>query len=106
MSVTIRLARYGRRKKPFYRVVATDSKNKRDGRFIETVGTLDPLIDPPKIDLKEDRVKHWIAVGAKPSQRVAHAIEKVMPGLLPELEKGRLEKVRAQRAARKQRAKA
>jgi small subunit ribosomal protein S16 len=68
MAVRIRLKRLGAKHRPFYRVVAADSKSPRDGRFIETLGTYDPLPDPPAIKLKEDRVQHWIGVGAKPSE--------------------------------------
>ncbi len=105
MSVTIRLARHGRRKRPFYRIVAADKDMPRNGRYLEQVGTLDPLSDPRTIDLKEDRVKHWISVGAQPSDTCAHVIEKVMPGYLKEIEESRLAKVRSRRAKRRARAK-
>ena len=70
MAVKIRLARHGAKKKPFYRIVVADSEHPRDGRFLENVGTYDPLIDPAKITLKSDRVKYWIDQGAKPSDTV------------------------------------
>ncbi|MCL4131404.1 UNVERIFIED_CONTAM: hypothetical protein GTU68_021155 [Idotea baltica] len=105
MSVSIRLARHGRRKKPFYRVVAADTDCKRDGRFIEKIGTIDPLMDPPLIDVKEDRIRHWLSLGAQPTKRVAHAIEKIMPGYLPDIQKARTEKIQARRAKRKAAAK-
>lgn len=69
--VKIRLQRVGTRKKPFYRIVATDSRNKRDGRFIENLGQYRPLL--PKdasVNLREDRVKHWLDQGAKPTEVV------------------------------------
>ena len=70
MAVKIRLARHGAKKKPFYRIVVADSEHPRDGRFLENVGTYDPLIDPAKVTLKSDRVKYWIDQGAKPSDTV------------------------------------
>lgn len=74
MAVKIRLARVGAKKKPFYRVVVTDSRNPRDGRFIEKVGTYDPFLsaeDPQRVRLNEERIKHWLGVGALPTDRVA-----------------------------------
>lgn len=103
MSVRIRLQRFGRKKLPFYRVVVADIQKRRDGRFIEQVGTFNPLTDPDTINLREERVKHWIGLGAVPSDRVASILNKVAPGYLEELEKGREEKVRSKRAQRKQR---
>lgn len=105
MAVTIRLARHGRHKLPFYRIVAADADMPRDGRFLELVGTYNPLTNPPAISLKEDRVKYWIGVGAKTSDTVSQIIEKHIPGYLSDLEKSRLERVRSRRAARKARAK-
>lgn len=105
MSVTIRLARYGRKKRPFYRIVAADSQMKRDGRYLELLGTLNPLADPPAVELRHERVKYWISVGAKPSDTLSRVIEKQIPGFLSDIEKGREEKVRSRRAARKARQK-
>lgn len=70
MSVMIRLARHGAKKKPFYRIVVADSKSPRDGRFLEVVGTYDPLQDPAKVALKEERIKYWMGEGAIPSNTV------------------------------------
>ncbi len=72
--VTIRLARFGNKKNPFYHLVVTDSENPRDGRFLEQLGTYDPArpVDEAKIAL--DRVDHWVAVGAIPSTRVSHVL--------------------------------
>lgn len=106
MPVTIRLARYGRKKRPFYRIVAADSHKKRDGRYLEALGTLDPLSDPPTVELQPERVKHWISLGARPSDTVSNVIEKQIPGFLSGLETARKEKVRSKRAARKSRQKA
>lgn len=72
--VTLRLARFGAKKRPFYRVVATNSRAKRDGRFIEVLGTYDPLTDPPTVNLKGDRIQYWLSVGAQPSDTVRRLI--------------------------------
>ncbi|KPQ18158.1 MAG: SSU ribosomal protein S16 RpsP [Rhodobacteraceae bacterium HLUCCO18] len=78
MAMKIRLARGGSKKRPFYRIVAADSRMPRDGRFIEKLGTYNPLLpkdseDRIKIDL--DRVKHWLDQGAKPTDRVSRFLE-------------------------------
>ena len=73
MTVRIRLSRYGAKKKPFYRIVVADVRSPRDGRFIEKVGTYDPLknkSDKNRINLKMDRIKYWIESGAQPTDRV------------------------------------
>jgi len=74
MSLRIRLSRGGAKKRPFYRVVIADSRSPRDGRFIERVGTYNPMVardHPERVRLKEDRIQYWLGVGAKPSDRVA-----------------------------------
>lgn len=76
MAVMLRLARAGAKKKPFYRVVATDKRSARDGRFIEEVGVYDPRRSPPLIKLDTARVQHWIAAGALPSPTVVTLISK------------------------------
>jgi small subunit ribosomal protein S16 len=76
MAVVLRLSRAGTHKAPFYHVVATDSRNARDGRYIEDVGIYDPTRKPERIALKADRIEHWIKAGAKPSQTVAMLIKK------------------------------
>jgi small subunit ribosomal protein S16 len=76
MAVKIRLARFGTKKKPFYRVVVADSSFPRDGRFIERVGTYDPRKDPPEIKLKEDRIIAWIKKGARPTETVEQLLKK------------------------------
>lgn len=68
--VTIRLARAGAKKKPFYRVVVADHRFPRDGRFIEQVGTYDPKKPAHGINLKLDRIAHWVGLGARPSDTV------------------------------------
>jgi len=81
MSVKIRLARFGAKKKPFYRVVAADSSFPRDGRFIERLGTYDPRKDPPEINLNGDKIVAWINKGAQPTETVKQLLKK--GGLLP-----------------------
>ena len=76
MSVKIRLARHGAKKKPFYRIVIADSESPRDGRFLENVGTYNPLVDPAQVSLKQDRVKYWIDQGAIPTDTVKNLLKK------------------------------
>ncbi len=68
--VKLRLRRMGRKKRPYYRIVAADSRAPRDGRFIELVGTYDPLQKPFKVELREDRVFYWLQNGAQPTDTV------------------------------------
>jgi small subunit ribosomal protein S16 len=70
MPVKIRLRRLGAKKKPFYRLVVADSRARRDGRFIESLGTYDPLRDPPAVTLDEDRTLQWLRKGAQPTDTV------------------------------------
>ena len=78
MAVSIRLARGGAKKRPYYRVVVADSRNARDGRFIEKVGTYNPLLakdSPDRVKLLNERISHWLSVGAQPSDRVARFLD-------------------------------
>ena len=78
MSLAIRLARGGMKKKPYYRIVVTDSRNARDGRFLEKIGTYNPLLNkenPDRVKLDGERAAHWIGVGAQPSDRVARFLD-------------------------------
>ena len=68
--VKIRLARFGSKKNPHYRVVVADSRSPRDGRSLETIGTYDPRTNPSTIEIKNDRAEKWLKVGAQPSQPV------------------------------------
>ena len=70
MAVKIRLARHGAKKRPFYRIVAADSDSPRDGRFLEKLGTYNPLQEPAQVVLNTDRVKYWIGQGATPTDTV------------------------------------
>ncbi len=76
MSVKIRLTRKGTKKKPFYRIVAADVECPRDGRFLEALGTYDPMQEPAVITLKEDRINYWLGEGAKPSTTVQSILKK------------------------------
>jgi len=76
MATVIRLQRGGRKKRPFYSVVVTDERNRRDGSFIEKLGFYDPCSQPENINLDLDRVHSWIGKGAKTSDRVASLIKK------------------------------
>lgn len=74
MSLKLRLSRGGAKKRPYYRIVVADSRMPRDGRYIERVGTYNPMLPqehPDRIKLDGDRIKHWLGVGAQPSDRVA-----------------------------------
>lgn len=78
MAMKIRLARGGSKKRPFYRVVAADSRMPRDGRYIERLGTYNPLLpkdSEERVKLDMDRVKHWLSEGAQPTDRVARFLE-------------------------------
>ena len=74
--VRLRSKRYGSKKSPFYRIVATDSRNPRDGRFIEVVGTYDPLTNPATVKLDEEKVMKWLSLGAKPTDTVKSLLSK------------------------------
>ena len=65
--VKIRLKRMGMKKEPFYRVVVADSRNARDGRFIEEIGYFNPVSNPEALKINEERAKYWLGVGAQPS---------------------------------------
>ena len=84
MALKIRLARAGTKKRPFYRIVIADSRSPRDGRFIERVGSYNPMVAkdrPERVMLNAERIKHWLGVGALPSERVARFLGKA--GLAP-----------------------
>jgi small subunit ribosomal protein S16 len=74
--VKLRAQRFGSAKKPFYRIVATDSHNPRDGRFIEIVGTYNPLTTPATVKFDEEKVLKWLATGAKPTDTVKSLLSK------------------------------
>ncbi len=76
MALVIRLRRHGGRKKPFFRIVVADSRSPRDGRFLDQLGTYNPASDPPRVNLRAERIERWLKVGATPSDTVAKLIGK------------------------------
>lgn len=78
MSLKIRLARAGTKKRPFYHIVIADARSPRDGRFIEKLGTFNPLLDKSaenRVVLNTERAQHWVSVGAQPTDRVARFLD-------------------------------
>jgi small subunit ribosomal protein S16 len=73
--LAISLMRLGAKKRPFYRVVVKEKRSKRDGKYIENVGTYNPMSDPAEVNLKHERIQYWISVGAQPSETVASLIK-------------------------------
>jgi small subunit ribosomal protein S16 len=76
VSVKIRLARYGAKKQPSYRVVVADERSKRDGRIVERLGHYDPRTEPPTIVLNEERTKYWLGVGARPTDALGPILKR------------------------------
>lgn len=103
MSVEIKLSRLGRKKLPFYRLVAATKGSKRDGKYIENLGTFDPTQEPAKVAFKSDRIKAWIEVGAQCSATASQLIEKEIPGYLSSILENRRKKIQNKRKARKTR---
>src|SRR5690348_15866271 len=78
MAIALRLSRGGAKKRPYYRIVANDSRSARYGKYLEQIGTYNPLLakdDPARVKLNEDRARHWLGVGAQPSDRVARFLD-------------------------------
>ena len=78
MAVAIRLSRGGAKKRPYYKIIVTDARNSRDGKFIERIGSYNPLLakdNPERVKLDADRARHWLSVGAQPSDRVARFLD-------------------------------
>jgi len=75
----IRLARFGKKKRPFYRVIVTEKPRPRNGRFVEIIGTYDPLKKPATIELDRERAKYWISKGAQPSDTVRSFLRNQKP---------------------------
>lgn len=102
MSLKIRLTRAGAKKRPFYRIVIADSRSPRDGRFIERVGSYNPMVGkdhPERVVLNTERIKHWLGVGAQPTERVARFLGKAELGpvpAIPQQTKQHLPKAKAQ----------
>ncbi len=77
MSVKIRLRRMGAKKKPFYRIIVSDARSPRDGRFIEEIGTYDPLKNPALINIDKEKAAEWLKNGAKPTDTVKSLLSKM-----------------------------
>ena len=78
MALSIRLSRGGSKKRPYYRIVVADARSPRDGKFIEKIGNYNPLLakdDEKRVQLDADRAKHWLGVGAQPTDRVARFLD-------------------------------
>lgn len=105
MAVTLRLARHGQRNRPFYRVVATETANKRDGKFIEVIGTYNTMTEPATVRLNEEKIKKWLKNGAQLSSLVRSLIIKNFPGIVEAREDHKMKKVQAARKKRKERSK-
>ncbi len=76
MAVKIRLTRFGRKKMPFYRIIVADIEAKRDGKFLDILGTYDPMKDPAEVKIDSDKLKTWLDRGAKPTNTVKSLITK------------------------------
>ena len=110
MAVAIRLSRGGAKKRPYYRIVVSDSRSPRDGKYLEQIGIYNPLLakdNPERVKLNEDRVRHWLGVGAKPSDRVhrfldaAGILERAARNNPQKAEPGEKAKERAEEKAKK-----
>lgn len=113
MSVAIRLSRGGAKKRPYYRIVVTNSRSPRDGKYLEQVGVYNPVLakdDENRVKLVEDRVRYWLGVGAQPTDRVARMLDKAgikeraATNNPQKAEPGKKAKERAEDKAEKQRA--
>ena len=101
MSVKIRLQRHGKKGKPFYWVVAADARSKRDGRYLEKIGTYNPLTNPATIVLDFDRAYHWISCGAQPSDTARSLLKRegiyMKKHLMGGVQKGAFDEAEAQK---------
>ena len=82
MAVVMRLRRMGGNQRPFYRLVVTDSRNPREGRFLERLGDYNPMRETDNLNLKPERIEHWLKVGAIPSERVSQLLRTKGIGLV------------------------
>ncbi|NVB37851.1 30S ribosomal protein S16 [Pseudenhygromyxa sp. WMMC2535] len=76
MAVKIRLARGGAKKRPFYRIVASDARSPRDGRFLEKLGTYNPMVEEGGLEINRARIEYWMSVGAQPTHAVLRLLRK------------------------------
>jgi small subunit ribosomal protein S16 len=103
VAAILRLQRHGRTKSPNYRIVATNHQNKRDGKFLEVLGTYNPKVEPVAVTLKEDRIKYWISVGAIVQGVTRKLIKDAFPGLIEKREENVKRKLQVARKKRKAR---
>ncbi|WP_319586344.1 30S ribosomal protein S16 [uncultured Desulfobulbus sp.] len=82
MAVRIRLTRKGRKKQPFYRIIVADSQAPRDGKFLDIVGTYDPMQNPAVVKIDNEKLDSWMKKGAKPTETVESLIRKYVPGVV------------------------
>lgn len=104
MAVTLKLARHGAKNAPYYRIVAAPKGAKRDGRFLERIGTYNPMVQPGAVTFNQPRLEYWLSVGAQYTDVVRRLVQKTLPGVIEKREDHQLAKVRAARKARKARA--
>jgi small subunit ribosomal protein S16 len=104
VAVTLRLARFGVKKRPFYRIVAAEKTSRRDGKFLDVVGNYNPMRSPALVNLNEEKVKRWISVGAQTSAQVLALIKVHIPGFIEAKEEAKRNKIREARKNRKARA--
>lgn len=112
MALTIRLSRGGAKRRPYYRIVVADSRKARDGRFIERLGSYNPMLekdDPKRVQLQEERIKHWLGHGAQPSERVQKFLAQAgmmdAPAIHPQTEKDKPKAKAQERMAAEEEAK-
>ena len=104
--LAMRMTRHGTKKRPYYHIVVADSRSPRDGRFIERIGSYNPMLkkdDPKRVTLLEERIKHWMKMGAQPSERVARFLQDAKLG--PKVEYRESPKKSAPRAKTQERLK-
>ncbi len=82
MAVRIRLTRKGRKKQPFYRIIVADSQAPRDGKFLDIVGTYDPMQNPAVVKIDNEKLDSWMKKGARPTETVESLIRKYVPGVV------------------------
>lgn len=105
MAVTMRFARFGQKKRPFYRIVVANKGGRRDGKFIEIIGTCNRMVDPAEEKINEERVQYWVGVGADASRAVRDVFKRTLPDGDPieAREKNQRAKIQERRKKRKAR---
>ncbi len=100
MAVKLRLKRMGSKQKPFYRIVAADSRSPRDGRFIETVGTYNPVKNPEEININEEKAINWLSNGAQPTDTVRSLLSKT--GVMKKFAESKTQKKETKKTTKKE----